>query len=69
MGGSEKKKNPSLSLTCQGYDEPFVSKFKYYLSTNKLDFSTLNKGRSPPVSREMFEKYPIYLKHTLFFNG
>lgn len=69
MGGSDKKKNPSLGLTTQGYDEPFVSKFKYYLSANKLDFSSMKKGRSPAVSREVFDRYPIYLQHTLFYNG
>ena len=52
MGGSDKKKNPNLGLSCEGYNEPFVSKFKYYLSANKC-----------------FEKYPIYLQHTLFYNG
>lgn len=69
MGGSDKKKNPSLGLTTQGYDEPFVSKFKYYLSANKLDFSAMKNGRSPAVSREVFDRYPIYLQHTLFYNG
>ena len=69
MGGSDKKKNPSLGLATQGYDEPFVSKFKYYLSANKLDFSSMKKGRGPAASREVFDKYPIYLQHTLFYNG
>jgi tetratricopeptide (TPR) repeat protein len=68
MGGSDKKKNPSLGLNISGYDEPFVSKFKYYLSANKLDFSSMKKGRSP-ISRDIFDKYPIYLQHTLFYNG
>ena len=70
MGGSDKKRNPSLGLACEGYDEPFVSKFKYYLSANKLDFTAIKKGKSTiPFSREAFDKYPIYLKHTLFYNG
>jgi hypothetical protein len=51
MGGSDRKKNPSLGLAEQGYDEPFVSKFKYYLSGNKLDFTALKKGRAPGVVR------------------
>ena len=29
----------------------------------------MRKGPSPPVSREVFNNYPIYLQHTLFFNG
>jgi len=70
MGGSDKKKNPSLGLSCEGYDEPFVSKFKYYLSANKLDFTAAKRaGGRLPASRELFEKYPIYLQHTLFYNG
>lgn len=70
MGGSDKKKNPSLGLTAEGYDEPFISKFKYYLSANKLDFSSMKKGREPgAISREVFDNYPIYLQHTLFYNG
>jgi hypothetical protein len=28
-----------------GYDEPFVSKFKYYLSSNKIDFNALKQGK------------------------
>lgn len=51
MGTSDKKKNPSLLLTEAGYDEPFVSKFKYYLSSSKLDFSSFKKGPLPAVSR------------------
>jgi hypothetical protein len=52
MGTSEKKKNPSLSLSSYGYDEPFVSKFKYYLSANKMDFSGFNnKNKSLPAQR------------------
>lgn len=40
MGGtSDKKKNPNLCLKECGFDEPFVSKFKFYLSSSKLDFS------------------------------
>lgn len=67
-GASTKKKNPNLVLSETGFDEPFVSKFKYYLSENKIDFS-MKRGPSPPVSREIFNTYPIYLQHTLFFNG
>lgn len=52
MGTSQKKKNPSLGLNSEGYDEPFVSKFKYYLSASKMDFSNLyNKNKSLPVGR------------------
>lgn len=69
MGGSDKKKNPNLGLNHQGYDEPFVSKYKYYLSSNKLDFSAIRKANPTSFNREIFDSYPIYLKHTLFFNG
>lgn len=51
MGGSDKKKNPSLGLSACGFDEPFVSKFKYYLSANKLDFSVGKRGKPAGVSR------------------
>jgi hypothetical protein len=69
MGGSDKKKNPNLNLDEEGFNEPFVSKFKYYLSANKIDFSKFKKGISKTISREIFDNYPIYLQHTLFFNG
>jgi tetratricopeptide (TPR) repeat protein len=72
MGGSEKKRNPDLFQTNSGYDEPFVSKFHYYLSANKIDFSMMRqkKGQQPVTrSREIFNTYPIYLQHSLFFNG
>jgi hypothetical protein len=47
MGGSDKKKNPGLAHSNSAFDEAFVSKFNYYLSANKIDFSLLkrkNKG-------------------------
>ena len=72
MGGSEKKRNPDLFQNNSGYDEPFVSKFHYYLSANKIDFSMVRqkKGQQPVTrSREIFNTYPIYLQHSLFFNG
>ena len=70
MGTSTKKKNPGLSVTEEGFDEPFVSKFKYYLSSNKLDFSTIKRGQPPTAFlRERFDTYPVYLQHTLFYNG
>ena len=37
-GASTKKKNPNLPLSETGYGEPFVSKFKYYLSESKINF-------------------------------
>lgn len=53
-----------------GFDEPFVSKFKYYLSASKINFDQVSKGLRPqPIIRHKFDKYPIYLKHTLFING
>ncbi len=49
MGGSEKKRNPDLFQMNSGFDEPFVSKFHYYLSGNKIDFSLMRqkKGQQP----------------------
>ena len=49
MGGSEKKRNPDLIQINSGYDEPFISKFNYYLSSKKIDFSLLRskKGYQP----------------------
>lgn len=72
MGGSDKKRNPGLSQTNTAYDEPFISKFSYYLSLNKIDFSLLkakNTGLPQIRTREVFNTYPIYLKHTLFYQG
>lgn len=51
MGGSEKKKNPGLGLSHEGYNEPFVSKFKYYLSPAKIDFSFNPKSKKMDTSR------------------
>jgi len=39
------------------------------LSANKIDFSSLKNGCAKTISREIFDNYPIYLQHTLFFNG
>jgi hypothetical protein len=51
MGASENKKNPGLPLTNEAFDEPFFSKFKYYLSTNKLDFNLLKKNGPHQINR------------------
>lgn len=71
MGGaSSKKKNPNLNLTEAGFDEPFVSKYKYYLSASKVNFGSVKKGLPQATTvREIFNTYPIYLQHTIFFNG
>ena len=75
MGGSQKKRNPDLyQQPSLGYDEPFVSKFHYYLSANKIDMTMLSSKSTKKVqpisrSREIFNTYPIYLQHSLFFNG
>lgn len=67
---SDKKKNPSLNISEEGYDEPFISKYRFYLSANKLDFSSAKRGLPQPThSREFFDQLPIYLQHTLFYNG
>lgn len=66
MGGSEKKKNPPLTVTSPAYTEPFISKFKYYLSPSKIDFMSNTKDI---VFRHKFNTYPIYLQHTLFYKG
>lgn len=69
-GSSQKKKNPDLKQNEQGYNEPFVSKFRYYLSTSKINFANVKRGLpQPTISREIFDTYPIYLQHTLFYNG
>lgn len=70
MASSGTKKNPNLGLDHLGYDEPFVSKYKYYLSPNKINFDILKHGKQQfPTTRHKFDQYPIYLKHTLFYNG
>ena len=46
MASSGTKKNPNLGITQEGYDEPYVSKFKYYLSANKLNFDAIRKGQT-----------------------
>ena len=68
MGSSVKKRNPGLSQIASAFDEPFVSKYRYYLSSNKLDIAMTQKVRKD-IKREEFDMYPIYLQHTLFFNG
>ena len=68
MGSSVKKRNPGLGQEHSSFDEPFVSKYRYYLSANKLDIAMTQKARRD-IRRETFDQYPIYLQHTLFFNG
>ena len=48
-GTSNKKKNPDLKMNESGYDEPLVSKFRFYLSTSKLDFSNIKRGLPQPT--------------------
>lgn len=53
-----------------GFNQPFVSKFKYYLSGNKINFEDIKKGKKPQsITRDKFNCFPIYLQHTLFFTG
>ena len=66
MTSSGKKKNPGLLLDHVAYDEPYVSKYKYYLSTNKLDLTKVEKKNQ---ERVVFNQYPIYLQHSLFYQG
>jgi hypothetical protein len=74
MSSSDDQKNPGLQLYDQGtsvinsaYDSEMVSKFKYYLSRTKIDLYFLEKRRLNK-SREIFDRYPLYLQHTLSYN-
>lgn len=48
---SEKKKNPNLMLEEAGYNEPFISKFKFYLSGSKIDFAAIQREGPPEPMR------------------
>ena len=48
-GGSDKKKNPDLKQSQSGFNEPFVSKFRYYLSASKINFGSLKGGLPQPT--------------------
>jgi hypothetical protein len=74
MASSDDQKNPGLQLYDQGistinlaYDSEMVSKFKYYLSSTKIDLYFLEKRRVNK-SREIFDRYPLYIQHSLFYN-
>lgn len=46
MNSSGAKKNPNLGIQHEGgFDEPFVSKYKYYLSDSKINFSEIRRGK------------------------
>lgn len=65
---SEKKKNPSLQAMTQAYNEEFISVYGYLLDYQGF-FSIIRKNkRTVSKDRLVFDTYPIYLKHTLFFN-
>lgn len=76
MQASDDQKNPGLQIFNQGnveinlaYDEDHVSKFRFYLSRAKLDFSSLDGKKRTNKSRVIFDSYPIYLQHTLFYSS
>lgn len=73
MHSSNDQKNPGLQLTDQGkhttysaFDSEMVSKYRYYLSKSKIDMYFLERKRGNR-SREVFDNYPLYLQHTLFY--
>jgi len=60
---SESKKPPALEHYTQAYEIPYISQMKYLFSFKGI----LSKGDNTE-NRESFEKYPIFLKHSLFHN-
>lgn len=77
---SEKKKNPGLGSLVENYNLEYISNFNYLLdykgmdAFKNFDFQSMDakknlnkeKGGWPRLKREVFDQYPIYLKHTLF---
>lgn len=76
---SESKRNPGLYHMKELYNTQFISIFNYLLDQRGLiqlafDSRELNKGiqiyiyllGSIEERRKVFNKYPIYMKHTLF---
>ena len=69
---SDRKRNPGLVHLQETYSTYYLSRYAAYLEQDNLmslkrDFSKLLYAK-PAKNRRIFEKYPIYLKHTLFYD-
>lgn len=64
--------NSMSKVSCMwhiAYDEDYVSKYRFYLSNAKLDFTYLDGKKRKNQSRAVFDSYPIYLQQTLFYDS
>jgi len=59
---AENKKAPALAHLEPAYEVPYISTLRHLFTFKGL----LPKGRTAPENRQNFDKYPIFLKHTLF---
>jgi ribosomal protein L12E/L44/L45/RPP1/RPP2 len=61
---TESKKPPSLGHLEPSFEIPYISTLRHLFTFRGI----LSKGNKSAENRENFEKYPIFLKHTLFHN-
>lgn len=65
---SEKKRNPQLGPLTEGWNIEFMSIHGYLLECQGFLHFNWDKKKNKKLKREIFDAYPIYLKHTLFHN-
>ncbi len=67
---SDKKKNPALGPLTEAFSEEYISTMSYlieYRGFMSLPFCSDPIKETQKISnRQVFDTYPIYLKHTLF---
>jgi hypothetical protein len=68
---SNSKKNPPLGPIKESFNEEYVSFYNYLLKSRDIfyqfkNFKQTQGKKKTGFSREKFDSYPIYLKHTLF---
>lgn len=59
------KKNPRLELVETGHNLPYISKLHGLMGFKGI----FDVKPNFTITREQWEKYPIYLKHTVFLTG
>ena len=61
---STKKKNPRMEHIEPSFELPYVSRWGMFLDFEAGKIISSNKNTDK--DREIFDKYPIYLKHSLY---
>ena len=66
MQTDQKSRNPGLVIPELGYNLPYVSPWNGLLGMKGI--FDLKPDSSYQITRKKWDRYPIYLKHTVFFS-